>query len=100
MLVYLRFASIVTDTGARLTTDLPGWALVGRVSHPLDDSSNFLKVITYFLSTGPALLGRTNCRDLRISNQKTNNACKKKTRIGNQMILNRFCLQSIHFPDS
>ena len=66
MLVCLRFAHIVTNTGARLTTDLPGWALVGRVSHPLDDSSNFLKVITYFLSTGPALLGRTNCKNLTL----------------------------------
>ena len=40
-LAYLRFAHAVTDTGARLTSDLPDLALVGRVSHPLDDSSNF-----------------------------------------------------------
>ena len=26
---------------ARLATDLPGWALIGRVSHPQDDSSGF-----------------------------------------------------------
>ncbi len=40
-LAYLRFAHVVTDTGARLTSDLPDLALIGRVSHPLDDSSNF-----------------------------------------------------------
>jgi hypothetical protein len=37
MLARLRIASAVTYVGARLTTDLPGSALVGRVSHPLDD---------------------------------------------------------------
>jgi len=27
---------------ARLATDLPGWALVGRDSHPLDDKRKFV----------------------------------------------------------
>jgi len=58
-LAYLRFAHAVTVTGARLATDLPDSALVGRVSHPLDDSSKFPKVIASFLSIGPASLGRT-----------------------------------------
>jgi hypothetical protein len=58
-LTYLRFAHAVTDTSARLATDPPGSALVGRVSHPLDDSSKFPEVFASFLSIGPASLGRT-----------------------------------------
>jgi hypothetical protein len=58
-LAHLRFTHAVTDTGARLATDLPDSALVGRVSHPLDDSSKFPEVIASFLSIGPASLGRT-----------------------------------------
>ena len=37
----LRIASAVVATGARLATDLPGSALVGSVSHRLDDDSGF-----------------------------------------------------------
>ncbi len=37
MLARLRIAGAVTHVGARLTTDLPGSALIGRGSHPLDD---------------------------------------------------------------
>jgi hypothetical protein len=61
-LAYLRFAHVVTDTVARLTTDLPNLALVGRVSHPLDDSSKFPEVFASFFSIGPASLGRTRPR--------------------------------------
>jgi len=61
-LAYLRFAHAVTDTSARLATDPPGSALIGRVSHPLDDSSKFPEVIASFLSIGPASLGRTRPR--------------------------------------
>lgn len=31
----------VAEHAARLATDLPGWALAGRVSHPLDDLPSF-----------------------------------------------------------
>jgi hypothetical protein len=41
MLARLRINAAVTDDAARLATDLPGSALVGRVSHPLDDFSEF-----------------------------------------------------------
>jgi neurotransmitter:Na+ symporter, NSS family len=64
MLAHLRIVHIVTDANARLTTDLPGSALVGRVSHPLDDSSNFLKVFASFLPIGPALPGRTETHEM------------------------------------
>jgi hypothetical protein len=37
----LRIAGAVADPGARLATGLPGWALAGRDSHPLDDFSEF-----------------------------------------------------------
>ena len=37
----LRIARAVVATGARLATDLPGSALVGSVSHRLDDDSEF-----------------------------------------------------------
>jgi hypothetical protein len=63
-LAYLRFAHAVTDTSARLATDPPGSALIGRVSHPLDDSSKFPEVIASFLSIGPASLGRTKTHHL------------------------------------
>jgi len=42
--------------GARLTTDLPGSALVGRVSHPLDDFSEFHEV-----TACPSLLSDQPC---------------------------------------
>jgi hypothetical protein len=58
-LACLRIAHAVTVIGARLATDPPGSALIGRVSHPLDDSSKFPVIIASFLSIGPASLGRT-----------------------------------------
>ena len=64
-LAHLRFAQPVTALSARLATDLPGSALAGRVSHPLDDSSLFPKVIASFLSKRPASLGRTRHRHFR-----------------------------------
>jgi hypothetical protein len=42
--VYLRINQPVTRKAARLTTDLPGSALVGWVSHPLDDLPIFFEV--------------------------------------------------------
>jgi hypothetical protein len=41
-LAHLRIPRRVTETVARLATDLPGWALVGRDSHPLDDKRKFV----------------------------------------------------------
>lgn len=40
-LAHLRFASLVTETVARVASDWPGSALVGRDSHPLDGDSEF-----------------------------------------------------------
>jgi hypothetical protein len=45
MLVCLRFNHDVTAATARLTTDLPGSALIGRDSHPLDGKPNFAKLL-------------------------------------------------------
>jgi hypothetical protein len=41
MLARLRIAGVVTFAVARLATDLAGYSLVVRVSHPLDDVPNF-----------------------------------------------------------
>ncbi len=41
MFARLRIASAVVATGARLATDLLGYALVGSVSHRLDDVLDF-----------------------------------------------------------
>jgi hypothetical protein len=38
----LRINRVITGVTARLTTDLPGSALAGRDSHPLDDIPNFV----------------------------------------------------------
>ena len=47
----LRIARAVVAAGARLTTDLPGSALVGTVSHRLDDDSEFQgSIVSPFLS--------------------------------------------------
>jgi hypothetical protein len=45
--------------GARLATGLPGSALAGRVSHPLDDFSEFHESPHDFIPFRPALPGRT-----------------------------------------
>jgi hypothetical protein len=37
----LRINRVIAGPTARLTTGLPGWALAGRDSHPLDDRPNF-----------------------------------------------------------
>jgi hypothetical protein len=42
VLACLRIARAVVATGARLATDLPGSALVGSVSHRLDDKPDFM----------------------------------------------------------
>jgi hypothetical protein len=50
VLACLRINHAVTDVTARLATDLPGSALVGRDSHPRDDFSKFHGVtVTPFL---------------------------------------------------
>ena len=45
--------------GARLATGLPGSTLAGRVSHPLDDFSEFHELPHVFIPFRPALPGRT-----------------------------------------
>jgi len=55
MLACLRINRRVTEAAARLTTDLPGSALVGRDSHPLDDKPNFMK------SSHDSLLSDQHC---------------------------------------
>ena len=52
-----RWASL--PSGARLATGLPGSALAGRVSHPLDDFSEFHESPHDFIPFRPALPGRT-----------------------------------------
>jgi hypothetical protein len=47
MLTHLRINRPVAKTTARLVTDLPGWTLAGRVSHPLDDLSDFQQGFTF-----------------------------------------------------
>jgi len=41
MLTFLRINRPVAGAAARFVTGLPGSALTGRDSHPLDDSSDF-----------------------------------------------------------
>jgi len=55
LLVCLRINRPITGATARLTTDLPGWALVGRDSHPQDDKPNFMK------SSHDSLLSDQHC---------------------------------------
>jgi hypothetical protein len=50
----LRINRPVAGTAARLTTDLPGSALVGRDSHPLGNSSGFHGITASFPPSGPA----------------------------------------------
>ena len=50
-LAYLRFAGTVTGTVARLATGWAGSPLAGRVSHPLDDYSEFREAIASLLSS-------------------------------------------------
>jgi hypothetical protein len=56
----LRIACAVTNAGARLATDLPGSALIGSVSHRLDDDSEFQGSIVLSYPFGPALPGRNH----------------------------------------
>jgi hypothetical protein len=58
MFTYLRINRRVIATAARLVTGLPGSALAGRDSHPLDDSSDFQKVSPSLLPVGPGLPDR------------------------------------------
>jgi hypothetical protein len=51
----LRINRTITGATARLTTDLPGSALVGRDSHPLDDKPNFME------SSHDSLLSDQHC---------------------------------------
>jgi hypothetical protein len=52
----LRIAGVVTSAVARLATDLAGYSLVGRVSHPLDDVPNFMNSACSLLSDQPCLV--------------------------------------------
>jgi hypothetical protein len=57
MLARLRIATVVADDVARLATDLAGYSLVGRASHPLDDFSEFRSYrISLLLSDQPCLV--------------------------------------------
>jgi hypothetical protein len=50
LLACLRINHVVADMTARLATDLPGSALIGRDFHPLDDYTKFHGVtVTPFL---------------------------------------------------
>ena len=63
MLAHLRIAGVVTSTVARLATDLAGYSLVGRVSHPLDDSPNFVATAWFYsFRTSLAWSQRTRAR--------------------------------------
>src|SRR5262249_3988961 len=57
-LACLRIASCVTAAVARLATDLPGSALIGWASHPLDDSPEFRSIFPsiLLLSDQPCLV--------------------------------------------
>jgi len=58
----LRIARAVVAAGARLTTDLPGSALVGTVSHRLDDDSEFQgSIASPFLSDQHCLVALVIC---------------------------------------
>lgn len=58
MLTFLRINRPVTGQAARSVTGLPGSALTGRDSHPLDDSSDFSSGITSPGPVGPTLPDR------------------------------------------
>ena len=61
-LACLRIACAVIATGARLATDLPGSALVGSVSHRLDDDSEFQgSIAPPFPSDQPCLVAPALC---------------------------------------
>ena len=58
----LRIACAVVATGARLATDLLGSALVGSVSHRLDDDSGFQgSIVSPFLPDQPCLVALRLC---------------------------------------
>lgn len=58
MLACLRINGGVTVAAARLASSLPGSALAGRDSHPLDGYSEFQGGIVSSYPFGPALPGR------------------------------------------
>jgi hypothetical protein len=65
--VHLRIDDLVTDAAARLTTDWAGSPLVGRVSHPSDDSRSFMNLSRYSLLSdqqGLVALGTIRGSDL------------------------------------
>lgn len=59
LLARLRFAVSVAEHVARLASGVPGSALAGRDSHPLDDQRDFQRATACFLPSRPALPGRT-----------------------------------------
>ena len=58
MLTYLRINRPVAGTAARLVTGLPGSALTGRDSHPLDDYSDFQRASPSLLPVRPGFPDR------------------------------------------
>jgi len=73
-LACLRIHRGVTTTMARLATDLPGWALIGRDSHPLDDKRTFVTLPhRHFLSDQHGLVapGIRACTHLQCRNIQT-----------------------------
>jgi hypothetical protein len=50
----LRINRVIAGSTARLTTGLPGSALAGRDSHPLDDKPNFMKSSLHSFRTSRA----------------------------------------------
>ncbi len=65
MLAYLRINESISGNAARLATGLPGSALAGRVSHPLDDTSDFKAASTTSYPNRPALPGRIRRRTVQ-----------------------------------
>ena len=55
LLACLRINRVIAGPTARLATGLPGSALAGRVSHPLDDRPNFME------SSHDSLLSDQHC---------------------------------------
>jgi len=58
-LAHLRIAEPVTESSARLTTDLLGFALVGWDSHPQDDLRDFQKRFTHSFPSRPVFPGHS-----------------------------------------
>jgi len=56
VLAHLRIGGYLTIPTARLATGLPGSALTGRDSHPLDDKQDFKRSAIFILPDQPCLV--------------------------------------------